>query len=148
MVIQGLIFFGYFPGHWFKIQTVEFKMEKIIIDVLNAGIGLFNAGREGTDKAKIDLEKVYTEISAKGSLDNSEHAVKLRDSLDKIINDIKEFSSVSGKNYEETRTKIIDNYNKIVEEVKTKMPEGKIEEIKAKIDEIAASIKQATGQQA
>ncbi|MDX1957584.1 MAG: chemotaxis protein [Leptospiraceae bacterium] len=124
-------------------------MEKIIIDVLNAGIGLFQSGKEGVDKAKVDLEKVYAEISAKGSQDNSENAVKVRESVDKILNDIKEFSSVAGKNYDETRTKIIDNYNKIVEEVKTKMPEGKIEEIKAKIDEIAASIQKATsGQQA
>lgn len=119
-------------------------MEKTIKDILNTGIGLLQAGKEGLDKAKVDLEKIYSEVSSKGALDNSENAVKLRESLDKILAEIKEFSSVAGKNYEETRNKIIDNYNKIVEEVKTKMPEGKIEEIKAKIDEIAASIKNAT----
>jgi len=118
-------------------------MEKTIVDILNAGIGLLHAGREGLEKAKVDLEKAYGDISAKGAQDNSEASIKLRESVDKILADIKEFSSVAGKNYDETRNKIIENYNKIVEQIKTTMPEGKIEEIKAKIDEIVASIQKA-----
>ena len=119
-------------------------MEKTIVDILNAGIGLMHAGKEGLDKAKVDLEKAYSEISAKGAQDNSEPSVKLREAVDKIIADIKEFSTVAGKNYEETRSKIIENYNQIVEQINTSMPEGKIDEIKVKIDEIVASIQKAT----
>jgi hypothetical protein len=119
-------------------------MEKTIVEVLNAGIGLFGAGKDGLEKARVDLEKVYTEISAKGAQDNSEASVKLRESVDKILADIKEFSSVAGKNYDDTRNKIIENYNKIVEQINTSMPEGKVEEIKSKIDEIVASIQKAT----
>lgn len=119
-------------------------MEKTIVDILNAGIGLMHAGKEGLDKAKVDLEKAYSEISAKGAQDNSEPSVKLREAVDKIIIDIKEFSSVAGKNYEDTRSKIIENYNQIVEQINTSMPEGKVDEIKAKIDEIVASIQKAT----
>ncbi len=122
-------------------------IEKTIVDILNAGIGLFQTGKEGLDKAKVELEKVYSDLAAKGASDTSETATKLRESLDKIIADIKEFTSVAGKNYEETRNKIIENYNKIVEEIKNKMPEGSVEEIKAKIDEIAASIRKVTGQE-
>ncbi len=80
-------------------------MEKTIVDILNAGIGLLHAGKEGLDKARVDLEKAYSEISSKGAQDNTEASVKLRESVDKIIADIKEFSSVAGKNYDETRTK-------------------------------------------
>jgi light-regulated signal transduction histidine kinase (bacteriophytochrome) len=119
-------------------------MEKTIIDILNAGIGLMHAGKEGLDKARVELEKAYSDTSSKGAQDNTEASVKLRESVDKIIADIKEFSSVAGKNYDETRTKIIENYNKIVEQINNTMPEGKVEEIKAKIDEIVASIQKTT----
>ncbi|MBK8396989.1 MAG: chemotaxis protein [Leptospiraceae bacterium] len=116
-------------------------MEKQIMDILNIGIGLLQAGKEGLEKAKTELEKTYTELSAKGAQDNSEGSVQIRQSLDKIIGDIKEFTSVAGKNYEDTRSKIIDNYNKITEEIQSKMPEGKVEAVKAKITEVAENIK-------
>ncbi|TGL44381.1 phasin-related domain-containing protein [Leptospira perdikensis] len=116
-------------------------MEKQIMDILNAGIGLFQSGKEGLEKAKTQLETTYNELVSKGALDNTEDSVKIRQSVDKILTDIKEFSSVAGKNYDETRSKIVDNYNKIAEEIKAKMPEGKIESVKAKINEVAESIK-------
>lgn len=118
-------------------------MEKLIIDVLNAGIGLIHSGKEGLEKTRANLEVAYKEISEKGAQDTSDAAVKLRELLDKVLSDIKEFSSVAGKNYEETRSKIIENYNKITEEIKNKMPEGKIEAVKAKINEVAESIKKS-----
>lgn len=114
------------------------------MDVLNAGIGLFHSGKEGLENARTELEKVYTEISEKGAQDNSDMSVQLRESVDKIIGEIKEFTSVAGKNYDDTRNKIIENYNTIVEQINKSMPEGSVEEIKAKIDEIATSIKNAT----
>ncbi|MCB1192211.1 MAG: chemotaxis protein [Leptospiraceae bacterium] len=120
-------------------------MEKLIVDVLNAGIGLIQSGKEELDKTKANLEVAYKEISEKGAQDTSDAAVKLRELLDKVLSDIKEFSSVAGKNYEETRTKIIENYNKITEEIKNKMPEGQIEAVKAKINEVAESIKKSKG---
>ncbi|NCN10085.1 MAG: chemotaxis protein [Leptospira sp.] len=119
-------------------------MEKLVIDILNAGIGLFQSGKDGLSKATVDLEKTYNEMIAKGSQDNSEAAIALRESVDKVIGDIKEFTSVAGKNYDETRSKIVENYNKITEEIKSKMPEGKIEEVKAKINEVAESIKKSS----
>lgn len=123
-------------------------MEQTILNILNAGIGLFHSGKEGLEKAKAELEKTYQELVARGSQDNSETAVKLREAVDKIVKDIQEFTSVAGKNYEETRSKIIENYNKITEEIKNKMPEGKVEEIKAKINEVAESIKNTTANKA
>lgn len=116
-------------------------MEKQIMDILNAGIGLFQSGKEGMEKAKTQLEQTYNELVSKGASDSSEASVKIRQSVDKILTDIKDFSSVAGKNYDETRSKIIENYNRIAEEVKAKMPEGKIESVKAKINEVAESIK-------
>ncbi len=120
-------------------------MEKQIMDILNAGIGLFQSGKEGLEKAKTQLESTYNELVSKGALDNTEESVKIRQSVDKILTDIKEFSSVAGKNYDETRSKIVENYNKIAEEIKAKMPEGKIESVKAKINEVAESIKKTGG---
>jgi pyruvate-formate lyase-activating enzyme len=123
-------------------------MEKIIMDLLNAGIGLFQSGKDGALTAKEQLEKVYNEMKTKGAADTSEAAVKLREQVDKVITDLKEFSSVAGKNYEETRVKIVDNFEKITQEIKDKMPEGKIEEIKQKINQVAESIKQNTSKPA
>ncbi|EMF81866.1 hypothetical protein LEP1GSC188_0948 [Leptospira weilii serovar Topaz str. LT2116] len=119
-------------------------MEKQILDVLNAGLGLIKASQEGLGKAKADLEKTYLELVTKGASDNSETTVKIRETVDKVINDIKEVTSVAGKNYEETRSKIIENYNKITEEIKNKIPEGQIEAVKAKINEVAEAIKSTT----
>jgi hypothetical protein len=116
-------------------------MEKQIMDILNAGIGLLQSGKDGVEKAKVELEKTYSELTAKGAQDTSEAATKVRESLDKMLVDIKDFTSVAGKNYEETRSKIIENYNKITEEIQSKMPEGKIEAVKAKIQEVAENIK-------
>ncbi len=123
-------------------------MEKQIMDILNAGIGIFQSGKEGLDKAKVQLEQTYNELVSKGASDNSEESVKVRQSVDKILTDIKEFSSVAGKNYEETRSKIVENYAKISEEIKSRMPEGKIESVKAKINEVAESIKKTSGSSA
>jgi hypothetical protein len=119
-------------------------MEKQIMDILNAGIGIFQSGKDGLDKAKVQLEQTYNELVSKGASDNSEESVKVRQSVDKILTDIKEFSSVAGKNYEETRSKIVENYSKISEEIKARMPEGKIESVKAKINEVAESIKKSS----
>ncbi|EKO32743.1 hypothetical protein LEP1GSC161_1189 [Leptospira santarosai str. CBC1416] len=121
------------------------EMEKQILDILNAGLGLIKASQEGLGKAKADLEKTYSELVTKGASDNSETTVKIRETVDKVINDIKEVTSVAGKNYEETRSKIIENYNKITEEIKNKIPEGQIEAVKAKINEVAEAIKNTTG---
>ena len=118
-------------------------MEKQILDILNAGIGLLQSGKEGMDKAKGQLQTSYNELVAKGAQDNSEGSIKIRESVDKILTDIKEFSSVAGKNYDETRAKIVENYNKISEEIKSKMPEGKVESVKAKINEVADTIKKS-----
>ncbi len=116
-------------------------MEKQIMDILNVGIGLLQAGKDGVEKAKVELEKTYQELSTKGAADTSEAATKVRESVNKLLGDIKDFSSVAGKNYDETRSKIIDNYNKITEEIQSKMPEGKIDAVKAKIQEVADNIK-------
>ncbi|ASP41288.1 chemotaxis protein [Leptospira interrogans] len=119
-------------------------MEKQFLDVLNAGLGLIKASQEGLGKAKAVLEKTYMELVTKGASDNSEATVKIRETVDNVINDIKEVTSVAAKNYEESRAKIIENYNKITEEFKIKIPEGQIEAVKAKINEVAEAIKNTT----
>ena len=53
-------------------------MEKQIMDILNIGIGLLQAGKEGSERAKTELEKSYTELSTRGAQDNSEGAVQIR----------------------------------------------------------------------
>lgn len=119
-------------------------MEKQIMDILNAGLGILRSGQEGLDKAKVDLEKAYNDLVAKGSSDNSDSAVKIRESVDKLLNDVKELTSVAGKSYEETRAKIIENYNKISEEIKNRMPEGQVEAVRQKIEEVAETIRKTT----
>lgn len=123
------------------VAEKERKMEKQLLDILNAGIGLLKSGQEGLDKAKVDLEKTYGELVAKGAADNSEGSVKIRESVDKLLNEIKEVSTVAGKNYEETRGKIVEKYNQISEEIKKRVPEGQLDAVKAKLTEVAETIK-------
>lgn len=110
-------------------------------DLLNAGIGLFKTGKEGAEKAKKELAELYGELKKKGAEDTSESAKKIRGSMEHILQDLEEFTSQAGKNYEETKTKLMENYENISVEIRNRLPQEKITEIKSKIEEITNMIK-------
>ena len=69
-------------------------MEKVLTDVVNAGIALFKTGEEVLKNSLSDFEKKFTEIKQKGELDQSEQSVQIRDLLNKTIKDTKDVLKV------------------------------------------------------
>ncbi len=119
----------------------ELKMEKQILDVLNAGLGLVKSGQEGLDKAKAEFTKSFQELAAKGASDNSEASVRVREFVDKFLNEAKELSTAATKTYEDSRAKALEVYNQIAEEAKKLVPAEQIEAIKAKFSEVTETVK-------
>ncbi len=119
-------------------------MEKQILDILNAGLGIVKSGQEGLEKAKADLTKSFNELSAKGASDNSEASVRVREFVDKFLNETKEVTTVVNKTYEDTRAKVLEAYTQLVEEAKKIVSADQIEAIKAKISSITEPVKPAS----
>ncbi|EPG65348.1 chemotaxis protein [Leptospira wolffii] len=115
-------------------------MEKQILDILNAGLGIVKSGQEGLEKAKADFTKSFQELAAKGAADNSESSVRVREFVDKFLNEAKEVSTAATKTYEDTRVKFLDVYNQIVEEAKKIVSPEQIEAIKAKLTSVTESV--------
>ncbi|PJZ71324.1 chemotaxis protein [Leptospira perolatii] len=122
-------------------------MEKQILDILNAGLGVLKTGQEGLEKAKAEFNKSFQELAAKGAADNSEASVRVREFVDKLLNEAKELSTAAGKSYEDARVKIVEQYNKVTEEVKKIVPPEQIEAFKAKLTEVAETVKKAVPSQ-
>ncbi|TGK07435.1 chemotaxis protein [Leptospira semungkisensis] len=118
-------------------------MEKQILDILNAGLGLVKSGQEGLDKAKADFTKSFQELAAKGASDNSEASVRVREFVDKFLNEAKELTTAANKTYEDTRAKALEIYSQVVEEAKKIVPQDQIDAIKAKFSEVTETVKKA-----
>ncbi|EQA46045.1 hypothetical protein LEP1GSC050_2989 [Leptospira broomii serovar Hurstbridge str. 5399] len=116
-------------------------MEKQILDVLNAGLGIVKTGQEGLEKAKAEFTKSFQELAAKGAADNSESSVRVREFVDKLLNEAKELTTAAGKGYEDTRVKVLEKYNQLVEEAKKLVPQEQVDAIKAKLSEVTETVK-------
>ncbi|EPG73432.1 hypothetical protein LEP1GSC058_3008 [Leptospira fainei serovar Hurstbridge str. BUT 6] len=116
-------------------------MEKQILDVLNAGLGIVKTGQEGLEKAKAEFTKSFQELAAKGAADNSESSVRVREFVDKFLNEAKELTTAAGKGYEDTRAKILEKYNQLVDEAKKLVPQEQVDAIKAKLSEVTETVK-------
>ncbi|TGK01384.1 chemotaxis protein [Leptospira langatensis] len=120
-------------------------MEKQILDILNAGLGIVKSGQEGLEKAKADFTKSFQELAAKGASDNSEASVRVREFVDKFLNEAKELTTAANKTYEDSRAKALEIYSQIVEEAKKIVPQEQIDAIKAKFSEVTETVvKKAT----
>ncbi|TGK17964.1 chemotaxis protein [Leptospira fluminis] len=116
-------------------------MEKQILDILNAGLGIVKTGQEGLEKAKAEFTKSFQDLAAKGAADNSESSVRVREFVDKFLNEAKELTTAAGKSYEDVRVKVLERYNQLVEEAKKLVPQEQVEAIKAKLSEVTETVK-------
>lgn len=117
-------------------------MEKILHDVLNAGIALFRSGEDSVNKAVSDIQKTFDELKSRGAADNSEPAQKLRKNLDDIVQQTNNLSSQAGSTYNETLVKIDELYQNAMTEIQKIVPEDKVNEFKDKIDELNKTIRE------
>ena len=120
-------------------------IEKVLQDVLNAGIALFRAGEGTVNNAIKEVQRTFEELKEKGASDTSDSAVKLRKTLDDIVAQANDLSGKAGSAYEESLAKLEGLYTNAIEQMKAIVPEDKINEIKDKIEELTAAIKEKTG---
>ncbi len=117
-------------------------MQKILEDILNAGIALFRAGEGSISKAVQEVQSTFEELKQKGATDKSEAAVKLRASLDDIATRANNLKDKAGSAYQEGLKQIEKQYENAVEQIKKLVPEEKVNEVKTKIDALRAAIKE------
>jgi phage tail tape-measure protein len=115
-------------------------MEKLLTDVVNAGIALFRAGEEALKNSVTDFEKKFNEIKQKGELDQSEQAVQIRDLLNKTIKDTKDVLENANSSYKDIITKAQTNFEGIYAQIDSALPENVKAQAKSALDELKGLI--------
>ncbi|MGV3667627.1 MAG: phasin-related domain-containing protein [Leptospira bouyouniensis] len=118
-------------------------MEKLVMDVVNAGIALFRSGEEKLKTSIVDLEKVYNELKSKGELDKSAETQKIRDLLSKTIADAQGAIGKTNASYDEIVAKLQTNYQSIYQQIDTAIPPQVKEKLKQTLDELKVLIDKA-----
>ena len=118
-------------------------MEKLVMDVVNAGIALFRSGEEKLKSSIVDLEKVYTELKSKGELDKSAETQKIRDLLSKTIAVAQGAIGKTNASYDEIVAKLQTNYQSIYQQIDTAIPPQVKEKLKQTLDELKVLIDKA-----
>lgn len=117
-------------------------MEKILQDVLNAGIALFRAGEGTVQNAVKEVQRTFEQLKEKGAQDNSDQAVKLRKALDDIVVQAQGLQSKAGTAYTDALAQIEQLYKNVIEQVQKIVPPERINEVKDKIEELSKVIQQ------
>lgn len=125
-------------------------MEKILHDVLNAGIALFRAGEDSMTNAVKEVQRTFDELKEKGAADSSEAAVNLRKALDDVVQQANELAGKADSTYTDSLKQLQELYGNVVEQIQNIVPEDRITELRDKMDELSKVIKErvdsATGQ--
>ncbi len=77
-------------------------MEKILHDILNAGIALFRSGEDTVATAVKDVQKSFDDLKDKGAADTSEAAVQLRKILDDVVTQVNDIGNKAGTTYSDS----------------------------------------------
>lgn len=117
-------------------------MEKILQDILNAGIALFRAGEGTVQNAVKEVQRTFEQLKEKGAQDNSEQAVKLRKALDDIVVQTSGLQSKAGSAYTDALAQIEQLYKSVIEQVQKIVPPERLNEIKDKVEELTKVIQQ------
>lgn len=114
------------------------------MDVVNAGIALFRSGEDKIKVAVTDFEKKFEELKAKGELDQSEQAKKLRDLLNKTIVDAKEVINKTNSSYGDVVSKLQTNFQSIQTQIETSIPQDVKDRAKNALEELKKLVSQKT----
>ncbi|MDH5657138.1 MAG: hypothetical protein OEZ34_14590 [Spirochaetia bacterium] len=118
------------------------KLEKILNDVLNAGIAIFRTGEESLNKTISDLQKSFNELKERGSTDTSEAASKLRSKLDEVIQNLNDLSSKAEGSYKQTLEKVESNYKDILLQVEKLLPKDQLDAAQKNINDLMNTIRE------
>ncbi len=122
-------------------------MEKLVMDVVNAGIALFRAGEEKLKTSVVDLEKLYVELKSKGELDQSEASQKIRELLNKTVSEANEAINKTNANYGEIVSKLQANYESILAQIDTALPPQVKEKVQQALNELKGLIEKVKNKQ-
>ncbi len=111
-------------------------MEKVLHDILNAGIALFRAGEDSMNNAVKEVQRTFDELKEKGAADSSEAAVQLRKALDDIVQQANELGSKADTAYADSLKQLQGLYDQAIDQIKTIVPEDRLTELKDKIEEL------------
>ncbi|MCE9597908.1 MAG: hypothetical protein K8S54_08060 [Spirochaetia bacterium] len=120
-------------------------MEKILQDILNAGIALFRAGEGTVQNAVKEVQRTFEQLKEKGAQDNSEQAVQLRKLLDDIVHQSSGLQGKAGGAYSDALTQLEQLYANVLDQIKKLVPPERINEIKDKMEELSRVIQQKRG---
>lgn len=115
-------------------------MEKVLTDIINAGIAVFRTSEENLKASLTNLQAKFNEIKAKGEADQSEQAVQVRELLNKTIKDSQELLDKVNQNYNDVYANVQANFKEISEKVETALPEQVKTSAKTALDEFKAMI--------
>lgn len=122
-------------------------MEKLVMDVVNAGIALFKAGEEKLKTSVVDLEKLYVELKSKGELDQSEASQKIRELLNKTVSEAQDAINKTNANYGEIVSKLQSNYESILAQIDTALPPQVKEKVQQALNELKGLIEKVKNKQ-
>ncbi|MBE7412840.1 MAG: hypothetical protein L6Q54_01505 [Leptospiraceae bacterium] len=97
-------------------------MEKLIQDIVNAGIAIFKSGETELKNSVANLEKLFNEMKTKGETDQSEQAVKIRELLNKTVRDAQEVINKADSGYKEIIGNLQTNFDSISKQIETAIP--------------------------
>jgi methyl-accepting chemotaxis protein len=117
------------------------EMEKLFMDIVNASIAVFKTSEDKLKSTIGDLEKVYEELKAKGQADNSENAKKLRDLLNKTVNDSKSAVNQANASYEDVLKSVQESYSNLATQIETMVPAEVKSTIQKGLDELNKLLK-------
>lgn len=100
-------------------------MQIELMNIVNAGIGVVNLGKEELEKTQAIIIKKYEEFVAKGAADKSESSTRIRDMSMKVADSVKESKATIEKGTIEVRDKVLEAIKKITSKEEVMIPAGK-----------------------
>ncbi|WP_420843380.1 phasin-related domain-containing protein [Leptospira alstonii] len=98
-------------------------MERLLMDILNAGIALFQNGEVKIKQSLVELDKIYQELREKGEVNQSIKANQVRELLNKTVQDANEILSKGEESSQQAFAKLQENFIRLSAEIESSIPE-------------------------
>lgn len=117
-------------------------MDKVLQDLLNAGIALFRAGEDTFNSVMQESKQRFEELKVKGASDTSEQAEELRKLLDDSLQQISSMTEKADSQYSESREQLEELFNSIETQIRQMLPEDQLNALTDKLKELGNLIKE------
>lgn len=112
------------------------------MDILNAGIALFQNGEEKVKQSLAELDTIYQELREKGESNQSVKANQIRELLNKTVQDATEILAKGGEGRQQAFVKLQENFIRLSAEIEASIPDQFKATTKNTLEELKASLKQ------